>query len=317
MLSISKKGENKEDIPIATIKDGNLNNYTVFFNTQPKNDENIYKIDNLLDYVNESKIKKTQKYMNNAEYMRIKNIFENKNINDIKTSIDYNNKYDDIYKELSNKINKEYHLNDGTYIPLPLIKKEQVDRIFISGASGVGKSTFIAMYAQQYKKLFKKNNIIMFSRLDDDKSIDDKIKIKRIRLDQELLEFDNNDIIEDLKDSLVIFDDISTIQDKEILNKIKKLRDDILECGRHYNIYSICVSHMITNYKDTRHLILEATAMVFFIMSSQYQIKNFLKNYKGLEKNTIQRIMNLKSRWVMIRNTYPNVLISEHDVIIL
>ena len=59
------------------------------------------------------------------------------------------------------------------------------DVYYITGPSGSGKSYFVRMYCEQYKKKFKTNEIYLFSNLKEDESLD-SIKPKRFRIDEEL-----------------------------------------------------------------------------------------------------------------------------------
>ena len=58
---------------------------------------------------------------------------------------------------------------------------------YITGASGSGKSTYIKNYCKEYKKIFKKNEIYLFSSLGEDESLDE-IQPKRIKIDQSLVD---------------------------------------------------------------------------------------------------------------------------------
>ena len=54
--------------------------------------------------------------------------------------------------------------------------------IILNGASGSGKSFYTQMYGNEYKRIYPKREVYLFSSLDDDSSID-KIKgIKRINI---------------------------------------------------------------------------------------------------------------------------------------
>jgi hypothetical protein len=154
----------------------------------------------------------------------------------------------------------------------------------------------------------------MFSKKDSDKAIDDVVDVKRFKIDDNILDIDFD--INDLSNSLCIFDDIDCFE-KKIYDKIKNIRSSILELGRDKRIYMCSVSHQILNYKNTRDLILESNKIVFFPRSGQYQIKRFLKEYCGLDKDKINLIMNINSRWIQLNKTYPMTITGEHDIYII
>jgi len=305
-----KLSTNKTNYPLAIIKGGDREGEIVYFDDKNKNEPSL-KIDNLYDYVDDKKVRSHKKYMSVKEMLSLKVAFEQGHIKDEIKEI-----YDQLRPTVEKAVASHIKIHNGVFEPVPMMKDNQVQKCFVSGMSGSGKSTWIANYAMNYKKLFPKNRVFVISRHDEDEVIDRIKGVKRLILDDDLLDAEID--IKDLSDSLVIMDDIDTIPDKKIQKLVANLRDDLLENARHYSIYMCCVSHQILNYKHTRHLILESDAIVFFPRSGGYQIKRFLKEYGGLDRHKIDMIMKLPSRWCMLnKNTYPNTLISENDIYIL
>ena len=107
------------------------------------------------------------------------------------------------------------------------------DVYYITGPSGSGKSYFVRLYCEQYKKKFKDNEIYLFSNLKEDESLD-SVKPKRFRLAEEI----HNDPIkvEELANSCVIFDDTDCISDRKIKNAVCSILDQCFEVGRHHKI---------------------------------------------------------------------------------
>lgn len=205
--------------------------------------------------------------------------------------------------------------DNGRLYPVPSGKPE---RIYISAPSGAGKSTVVANYMKEARKLRPDLKIFIFSRVKDDPAFSQIKKLSQVLLDEEFATADPPHSAEDLKDSLVIFDDYSQISDKTILKAVEKLRDDVLECGRHYNISCLVTSHIASNYSATRRIIQESSAFVFFPRAgSSYQTNRFLKLYVGLDPKTIDKIMKLPSRWVMINLFHPRYILHEHGAFVL
>ena len=91
------------------------------------------------------------------------------------------------------------------------------DVYYITGPSGSGKSYFVRMYCEQYKKKFKNNEIYLFSYLKTDESLD-SVKPKRVKLDEEL--YNDPLKVDEFAHSCVIFDDTDCISDKKIRNAV-------------------------------------------------------------------------------------------------
>jgi hypothetical protein len=80
----------------------------------------------------------------------------------------------------------------------------------------------------------------------------------------------------------------------------------------------LITSHLMSNYRETRRVLNEATTVVFFPRSgSTHQIKKFLTTYAGLEKDMIKKILKLPSRWVALYKTYPMFILHERGAFML
>lgn len=210
----------------------------------------------------------------------------------------------------------EFYLKKGKFDPFPTMKTREV--IYVAGPSGSGKSTYAAKYIENYKKLNPDKDIFVFSRLDNDPAID-KLYPSYVKLDKSLI--DNPiDITKELKDGcLVLFDDCDTITDEKVKKAVSKLKNDILETGRHMNIYIVNTSHLINpnDKKDGRTIMNECTSLTIFPKSgSSYAIKYALEKYFGLHKKIIEKILKLPSRWVTIFKNYPITIMYENGIFI-
>ncbi len=223
--------------------------------------------------------------------------------------------YEDKKKKMAEMSKTSFSIHDGVMQLLPLKKKEQRDILYVAGPSGAGKSTFVANYIEQFKIDFPKRKVFVFSTVANDDKID-KFKPTRIKLDEELV----NDPIkgEELRKSLVIFDDVDTIRDKKLREAVIGLRDDLLETGRHEDVYMANTSHQITNYKVTRTLLNESNLVTFFPYSSGTKgIDYFLKHYCGLDSKQVKKITSLPSRWVTISKSYPMFVLYSSGIFLL
>jgi hypothetical protein len=202
----------------------------------------------------------------------------------------------------------EVVIKDGVLIPLP--NKHVVEKIYVSAPSGAGKSTWTGAYMREYKKMFRDNDIYLFSSILKDRVLD-KHDPTRITLDEDLIQDPIHP--EEIEDSLAVFDDTDTIRDARLRNSIVQFRDWLLEQGRHFDIRMVITSHLLSNYKATRRVLNEATAVVVFPKSGSgtYHIKRFLNTYCGFDKKQIKKFLNLPSRWVAIYRSYPQYVLYE------
>jgi energy-coupling factor transporter ATP-binding protein EcfA2 len=220
--------------------------------------------------------------------------------------------------EQATKSYVEIPLKDGKFQQMPNInasKNSKREILYITGASGSGKSTYTLNYLKQYKKLYKKNEIWLFSALTEDETID-KAHPKRIIIDERLVTEPLS--IESFEDSLCIFDDIDVIKDKEQRNAVYNILNAILETGRHYNISCVITNHLPTAGKDTRRVINECHSVTYFPQSgSAGQMKRLLQDYLGMDSKTLKTIRRMGTRWATIFKNYPMCIMTERKMFTL
>lgn len=208
-------------------------------------------------------------------------------------------------------LGKDVKLKTGKFEHLPNIDTREVS--YIAGPSGSGKSTYAACYIKKFKKIFPDGRVFVFSRLNSDPALD-KLGVTRVLLDESIYQ-DPIDIQTEIPEqSLVLFDDTDTIQDKKIAQAVSKLKNDILETGRHKKIYTLITSHLVNgnDRKDSRTIMNEMHTLTVFPKSgSAHAIEYALKNYFGLPKEHIKNILSNDSRWVTLFKNYPNIIMSD------
>lgn len=187
--------------------------------------------------------------------------------------------------------------------------------LYITGASGSGKSYYTAQYIKQYKRLYPKRDIYIFSSLNEDKVLD-ALKVKRVKLDENLLT--EHITAEDFKNSLVIFDDTDALTNKMMKTKVNNILNSILQTGRHFDVSCILTYHTPTGNRDTTMILNEAHSITIFPHSlGGRKLKYLLMDYIGLDKEQVKKIKNLESRWVTICKTYPMTILSEREAYVL
>jgi len=223
-------------------------------------------------------------------------------------------KYYKIIEQIEEQKKKGFVLRTGGKLQ-PLPNFNRIEKVYISGISGSGKSTFAANFIKEYLKIKKKNEFFVISNVAEDEVLD---KLKPIRIDLEDEEALSETRADDFYDSIVLFDDIDTISNSLVRRFVQNLRDTLLEEGRHYNATTVAVSHVLCNYQATRKLLNEATSVVFFPkFGSDAHNYRFLKNHCMYSDDTIRRLLNLNSRWVALYRTSPNYVLYEKGLFLL
>ena len=217
-------------------------------------------------------------------------------------------------------LGKDLKVVDGTVMPMPIKRPGFREAIFVIGPAGAGKSTWAVRYIVMWKQMFPRGAVYRFSRVEDDRTFD-RIKgmYKNVVIDERMLsEPVTAEMLKSMSPDqpvLVVFDDIDTIKDDNVRESVMKLRDDLLETGRHNSFYVISTSHKAMNWNSTKTSTNEATAVTFFPRSgTSGSIRDFLRKKCGYDADKIKRLMNLPSLWVTVYLTYPNYTVHEHGV---
>jgi predicted AAA+ superfamily ATPase len=199
---------------------------------------------------------------------------------------------------------------NSSFSLIPTKDKKTREVWYVSGPSGSGKSYIAKGLAAEYRAYFPDRPVFLISKLTEDSTLDKLKFIERIDT-AKLVE----DPITDLKmfdDSMIIFDDIENF-DKETDKVIQNLANSIASTGRHNNITMVYITHLLSDYKRTRLLLMEATHYVLYPLSTGIHAFNYMcKTYLGLDKNQITEVRKAASRWVMLKKGYPSYLITEH-----
>ena len=225
------------------------------------------------------------------------------------------NKNRDIYNENDKNLVKNYLeeiIIDDTDEIIQQIPNKKTERsiLYITGASGSGKSYYTREYIKQYRNIFPKNPIYLFSSLNDDPTLDKLTYVKRVNLDDNFL--NTFFTIDDFKSSLILFDDTDCITNKFMKKKLQSIMSLILETGRHTKTSFIYTSHLANKGNDTKQILNESHSLTFFpnnmgVRTSKYLLEGLF----GFDKDQIKKIRKIgtKSRWVSILKTFPIIVI--------
>lgn len=201
--------------------------------------------------------------------------------------------------------------------PLCNPEPSQRDIILCVGPSGSGKSSWVNEYALSFNRCFPSAPVFIFSVVPEDKAFTMKNQ-QRIQVDEQFVA--DPIAVNELANSLVIFDDIDHIPEEGGLRAAcYKLRDQILEIGRHQRIYMCITSHeLFGGKKKTSVMKREATCIVMFPaagMNAQYT--QYLKAEHMLTPKQIKDMLSIKSHWVALYGHAPKAVLSERKAYIL
>ena len=214
------------------------------------------------------------------------------------------NSYPDI------ELNNEYHIQQI------LNKEREWDVLYVAGQSGSGKSYYTLKYAEQYHCIFLKNDIYLFSTLSSDSTLDKANFIKKVQLNDNFISEDFS--IEDFANSLLIFDDVDTIRDKKVKQKVYQILNMVLETGRHSKTSVVYTSHLACKGNESKTILNECHSITIFCKTmGSRSLKYLLDSYFGLGTDEVKKIKNIPSWWVTILQSYPTVILSDKSEYVL
>lgn len=221
--------------------------------------------------------------------------------------------------ESSDENFKEYEIENGRLEPRLDINERSVS--YIAGPSGSGKTSYAVNIIKPYLKFFPEKPFYLFSRTEsqNDPAFRGMSPIQ-VPINDELLKNPIDITKELVGGSILLFDDVNTIQNDKLKKNIDKLIADILEIGRKLNITIIITNHLVipNEKKVARTILNEMQALTIFPKSgSSQQIRYSLKTYFGLSNKQIDDLLKIDSRWITISKKYPMYVMHEHGCFIL
>lgn len=295
MLSFNKVHD--KSIPIVKIlkQKNNKGGNNIIYYTHPMYKDEIKNIDNDPMNYDFAKLLKNKKFkhLKPKDIYRIRNLFL-KN----KVSLKGGQEMDNIRDQMNNDMKKDIKIK-GNHEFIHIPQKQLRCIYYIAGPSGCGKST---MSSKLIKNLLKKNKdkrAFLFSVKDEDAVLDKIDQLKRVELDEEILEEPIE--LDELRNSIAVFDDADVFRDKRMSKEVNYLKDLICQVGRSYDIDAIITAHELTNYKKTKVLFDELHVMIIFPADTNYHsLRYVLREYFGMTRDQIRRLMQLPTDYVMV-----------------
>jgi len=213
----------------------------------------------------------------------------------------------DVYMDENNdSYEKTIDIKNG--LPYFDMKKLKSIRVLISGSSGSGKTYLCEKILEQIDPVI----VYLFSSINDDDY--KKFNVKRIDLNKiiEKTPMSINDIYELIEnDAIVIFDDVISFGSKQAKPYLE-LRLLCLTKGRHKNISTIIVEQQAQagNSKGAREILLNCSYFVMFPRNNFRSFKAITTQYLGLEKQTIEYLKSINSRYILLSKNHPAYYVS-------
>jgi hypothetical protein len=199
-------------------------------------------------------------------------------------------------------------------------KENMVNRWFICGESGCGKTSFLIRLINEFHKKYPKSKILFFSSKIEDKNIDAIPFVERVKIDDDILTnpYTLTEMSAHSKPTLTVWDDIEDFPTRKITKEIERLLNEVLRNGRSFGIYSAYTHHQPADYIHTRNLLFEATHAVIFPKRAGKDAYNyFLEKKLNINKKTLNMINSLKSNFVCIKKNIPKCVIADKYILLL
>lgn len=294
--------ENPGNVPLCVVRGGKLDGEVIFSSETPDKPAGKQR---LLD-VAQADLSKAFKEVSPKERAQIQHRLGRAMRLGKAVEEDIQPLYDQAVKQSMTSLN----LTDGTMQVLP----SDVDgraTIVALGAAGSGKSYLIGKFAEQMQQLHPDSEIYILSRCRDDPAFAKLKNVHYVDLDESFAE-DRINCDDFAPGSILIFDDVHTLNHKPTLEAVLQLQRDALEVGRKRCIHVLSTVHC-TDGRRTKHLWEESgTVVIYPHGSSPHAIRYILERHCSLSKNDVSKILKLNSRWVAVKRSYPLAVVHEH-----
>ncbi len=180
--------------------------------------------------------------------------------------------------------------------------------IYISGATGCGKSFFINLMLREDRRHRK---IFLFT---DHKKVDVSLKplidSKRMFIVREdpdeskKWEVSQGEFVRDKKGSIVVFDDC-TNEDALFM------RDNGLRKARHQDTVFICVNHKMRDFSRTKHILTNSRYLVAFPSANRGPVASYMRDSLEMHpkaRRAVLRLAQKDGRQIMFHMHCPNVI---------
>lgn len=174
----------------------------------------------------------------------------------------------------------------------------------VVAASGAGKSTFAASFADNFAEMWPKNHkTIIISGDEAEDPAFEGVEHERVKASAELNDIPINELCEPNDATLLIFDDVEAIPDKADRLALESFQGRALTTGRKHNCHVLSLVHRGADGKATKTSLLESNGLVIFPKhAGGSNLRYMLETHFGLPAAMKDIIKDGFGRWVLIRN---------------
>jgi hypothetical protein len=207
--------------------------------------------------------------------------------------------------------NEVYNLEEGDKLTLNTIAPDgQRHCFFVIGSSGTGKTTFCASYAKTYLKEHGEGYHVVLICSDRDRVFDGFPQFLHLTPGDVI----RRDVkVKDLPKSLIIFDDVGSIADKQESKAVYALANECLERSRKFEGDIMFISHSGSNYTQTKAITIECNYVWFNLDDVNSNLMYTLTKF-GIAKKVLEKFIKNKTsfgRWIVFRvNSSPRYIVS-------
>lgn len=114
----------------------------------------------------------------------------------------------------------------------------------------------------------------------------------------------------------ILFDDLKNIHQPQVKTAITKFASEMIGIGRHSNVTVVITNQFLTDYRNTREILMEANWIVVFTEGVYRNLEYFLSEYMKIPRQSkiTNKLKKLNTRWIAFHMIRPQFYLYETGV---